>query len=119
AAEEDPFQSLVGRRLVDLFDLRLDILHPPLVEDGVFKQVPQVRPRNYVPDDVEHAVRTQSIFHPLQLLEQTVEDLSLTGVLRDEVPSEDLSILSIPLHATHPLRQPVWIPRDVVIDHQG
>ncbi len=69
-------------------------------------------------DDVEDAVGAQRLAHPVELLEESLQDLALARVARNHVPDEDLVLLPVAVDAAHALLKPVGVPGDVVVDHQ-
>jgi hypothetical protein len=88
-------------------------LRQPVLHQGI-----KLRGRHDFADHVVHPVAAQRLPHVLQLPQQAVHDLALTGVLGDEVEDHDLVFLLVAVDAAHPLFEPVGVPRNVVVDHQ-
>ena len=98
--------------------MRLNVLHPSLVEDGIAQQFIQARARQHLADDVKDAIGAECLTHLVEFLEKAVEDLALAGIAGDEIPDVHLVVLPVAVDASHPLLQAVGIPGDVVVDHQ-
>ena len=65
-------------------------------------------------------LKTESSFecipNLLQLFEEPLEDVTFDGVRRDEVEDEAVLRLEVTMDSSHPLLQPIRVPRDVVIE---
>src|SRR5438552_905561 len=67
-------------------------------------------------DDVEHGVIVKRVADLLEFLKESLKDLPLDRVRRDEVEDQAIAPLPISMDPTHPLFQPVRIPGNVVIE---
>src|SRR5207249_11911365 len=90
----------------------------PGVGSSLHEKLGQIRPVHHFTQHIEDFVASQSLPDFVKLLKQSLEDLSFACVFCDHVENVDLPGLPIPVDAAHPLFKPVWVPRDVVVDHE-
>src|SRR5690606_11002332 len=87
------------------------------VADGLEQQILEARLLEDLAEDVEDTATEGLALHG-DLLEQTVVDVALARLLRDEIPEVADLLLADAVDATEPLLEAIRIPRQIVVDHQ-
>ena len=110
-------ESLAIDRAVDALEKASLDLRPLAVTNGLHEQVahlglPKQPPQHVVDPSAEGRAGS------FQLFEQPGVNLTFARVLRDEIPQMADFGLTNAMDAPKPLLQAVWIPRQVVVDHQ-
>src|SRR5262249_1542222 len=81
------------------------------------EQVPQGSLVEYLAEYVED-LAAKGLAHLFELLEETLENLALPSFLRHEVPHVTDFALSDAMDSPKTLLDAVWVPGQVVVDHE-
>src|SRR5262245_9050802 len=76
------------------------------------------RPSNWSLPSTSNTWPPQRLARLLQLLQELVIHIAFAGLFRNEVPQVADLGLADAVDATEPLLQPVWVPWQVVVDHE-
>ena len=69
-------------------------------------------------DDVENRIVVQRVADFLELVQELFENATLNRVGRNEVEDQAVVALAVSVDATHPLFEPVRVPRNVIVDQE-